>query len=388
MPSMRFSRKLLAIRPLRYTAMRILSAGALLLLFSQCRKPHLQPSNPEFDPTSITAATPVLEVLTGLGFGIPDHRIDEPGDAWADAGRQLIFEGKAFHPETGAAGEKLSVYFYCADCHNSAREEERLLSSSDPETKLLFLHKQNLPLVPGSPFAGIVNRETFFNGDYAEDSRVFGDVSAARGNLRKAVALCAKDGALGRVPDLWEIEAIVAYFQTIQWTMGDLALTGADLAELKRRALNPKEHPALIEEIRALYPIEAPATFGEVPEGEPKRAADARSPDPENGRLVFERSCLHCHDADGASEHFFGDRPATWRDLANRFSKPSGDSLYRRIRLGSEPGRNQPAYMPLFTRERLSDAQIEDLRAYLERRASEPKPDLPPGRESPENVGE
>ena len=38
-------------------------------------------------------------------------------------------------------------------------------------------------------------------------------------------------------------------------------------------------------------------------------------------------------------------------------------------RLGTHPEDEKKAYMPNYTRERLSDQQIEDLRSYIEERA-------------------
>ena len=90
-------------------------------------------------------------------------------------------------------------------------------------------------------------------------------------------------------------------------------------------------------------------------------------PDPELGQKVFTQSCLHCHDpAEGAAETYFRDESKSRSELARRFRTNSDSSAYHFIRQGTHPVDEQRLYMPNYTKERLSDFQIESLRAWLE----------------------
>ena len=341
------------------------------LCLCQCQRPQLSKPRPAIDPSQITEGMAVLDLLLLLGEEKPEHYLDQPSEKLIEVGKEIIFTGKTTHPETGQETVRISDYFYCTDCHTTSPETSNLSSVADPVARLDFLQEQEQPLVPGSTFAGMVNRETWYNGDYAKKYRFSPSVQAARNNLRKAIELCSRECSQGRDPESWETEAMLAYFWSLQWKVADLGFTGADLAELKRRALNQAEHAAITEDIRNRYAIAAPATFGEMPEDSKAGYPVEREVDVEKGRIVFQRSCLHCHGADGASEYFFGDKVATWEKLARRFQSPSKKSLYGLIRLGTKPEKDKRPYMPNFTKERLSDEQIEDLRAYIEKQTGE-----------------
>lgn len=341
----------------------------LILSLCQCQRPRLAAPRPALDPSSISEEMTVAELLTLLGANLPDHHADEPDPNLVEAGREIVRTGKTTHPETGQETIRISAYFYCTDCHNNTPESEKLTSPADAAARLAYLHANDLPLVPGSTFAGIVNRESWYNGDYAEKYGLSPEGPSARNDLREAIKLCSRECSSGRDPEEWEIDAMLAYFQSLQWRMPDLGMTGADIAELKRRALNQTEHSAMIEEIRGQIELVASASFGEAPENPEKGYEIEGEPDPENGKVVFERACLHCHGPDGASEHFFGNKPATWRKLADKFSAASGKSLYHLIRNGTKAGETKGPYMPNFTKERMSNQQIEDLRAYVEQMA-------------------
>jgi mono/diheme cytochrome c family protein len=344
--------------------------GFLACLFlCQCQKPALKTPPENFDPTTLTAKTPVWQFLIGLGHGKPPHYKDSIEEEWIEAGREIVSRGKSVHPVTGAEGTRISEYFYCIDCHNSTKEEGSLALVSDPEEKLNYAVSNGIPLAPGSTFAGIVNRESWYNGDYSQKYRFSLSVHAAQDSLEKAIELCCRECSQGRDPEPWEMEAMLAYFHSLQWTIGDLDLTGADLAELKRRALNPEEHAAIIAEIKEKYALAAPATFGEMPEDPETGYSIEGEPNAETGKLLFEKSCLHCHGAEGASEHYFGDKASTWEELAGKFRGISKKSIYGLLRLGTHPEDGKRPYMPNFTKERMSDRQIEDLRAFLEEKA-------------------
>lgn len=332
-----------------------------------CERPRLAPAESSFDPALVAPSTQVWELLEALGEPPPVHRLGSVTAKRIDAGRKLVDEGRAPHPVTGKPGAKLSSYFFCGECHPGGKTTRHPAQFSDPEARLAFAVEKDLPLLAASTFAGIVNRESYFGGDHAE--RYLPPIEAGAG-LAEAIRFCSVELARGREPEPWETEAILAYFWSLEWSLSDLGYTGADLAEMKRRSLNPSEHLALIAEIRERFPAAATATYGEVPANPADGYPVDRSPSPDNGRAIWERACLNCHDAEGASEHYFGDKASTWNSLRERFD--SGEpSAYHLIRVGTFPEKAKGSWMPNFPIEKLADAQIEDLRAYVESRAEE-----------------
>ena len=220
----------------------------------------------------------------------------------------------------------------------------------------------------------MVNRESWYNGDYAKKYRFSLSVRAARKSLREAIKLCSRECSQGRDPLPWEEKAMLAYFWTLEWKLSDLGYTSADIADLKRRALDEGSRADLINEIKSKYALSSPATFSEMPEDGKAGFPYEGELDLTSGQKIWEQSCLHCHGAEGASEHYFGDKQDTWETLARKFNNSSKKSVYGFIRLGTHPEEGKRPYMPNYTKERLSDKQIEELRAYIESKA-EGKPE-------------
>lgn len=335
------------------------------LLLCQCEKPQLASREPSLDVTKISEESSVSDLLHALGDPQPAHKLQQTSPEMVETGRQLVFTGKANNPGSGIPGERISHYFYCTDCHNTVREDPDLANLGDPAAKLAYAREHDIPLLQATTFAGIVNRESWYNGDYAKKYKLSLAVRAARSDLKKAIELCSRECSQGRDPEGWEMNAMLAYFWSLQWTIGDLGYTATDLSELKRRAINPDEHASLIGEIKSRYALASPATFGSIPEDPKAGYPTDREPDLEAGQAIFELSCLHCHGADGASEHYFGDKPDVWESLDRKFGTPSEKSVYGYLRLGTHPEKDKHPYMPNYTKERLSDTQIEDLRAYI-----------------------
>ncbi|MDF1823870.1 MAG: cytochrome c [Verrucomicrobiales bacterium] len=306
------------------------------VLFSSCEKPQLRQSAGSFDPTSITDETPLLTILKGLGEEVenlpPDSRTEEK----VESGYELASEG---HLES-TAETQLSSYFYCFDCHG--------LSPDSP--------------LPAATFSGLVNRTTFFNGASAVR---YGDSSNAHTDLNEAIQFCSSKIARGRALKQPEMDALLAYLWSLELKLGDLSYTGADLAELKRRSLNPAEHAEIVQELQERYLTVATVTKGSIPEDSATGYVLESSPDKTNGEKIWKETCLHCHDAEGASEHFFGDKISTWKNLAKRFSGEGEESLYHLLRSGTFDPDQPGSHMPMFSKERLSDTDIEDLRYFI-----------------------
>ena len=316
-------------------------------------------------PNQWKSDTPVAELLFFLGEKRPSHFLADSDPDRVQSGERLVRQGQLRDPNGGAT-PRISHYFQCADCHNTVREDANLARISDPTAKLNFAVANGIPLLQASTFAGIVNRESWYNDDYAKKYRFSLPVRAARSNLRKAIEHCCMQCSQGRKPEKWEVEALLAYFWSLQWKVSDLGITGEDLATWKRKAVSGKDRKALVSEIKGRYALKSPATFGKVPEDAGAGYSLVRDPDPEIGKQVFTASCLHCHDpAEGAADTYFRDNEKTRSLLSRKFKNNSKKSVYGMIRLGTHPDNEQRLYMPNFTKERLSDFQVESLKAYL-----------------------
>lgn len=315
-------------------------------------------------PDQWGAETPVAEVLGFLGEGEFPHSVPTSDEEIIREGATLVFEGRLTNGKRGTT-PLISHYFRCTDCHNTVREDP-LISLSDPEQRLAYALEKDLPLLPASSFAGIVNRETWFNGDYLDLIDPIPGGSSARSSLTEAIDFCARVFARGRSLEEWEAKAILSYFWTLQWKVKDLDLTGEELADWKRRSLISADRAALVSEIQSRFVFRSPATFGDLPTDPESGYSIDREPDPLVGRMVFQQGCLHCHDpAEGAADTYFRDSDKFHRELSLKFLQDSEDSVYGHIRRGTFQVGAEGLYMPRFSTERLSDFQIESLKTYL-----------------------
>ena len=85
------------------------------------------------------------------------------------------------------------------------------------------------------------------------------------------------------------------------------------------------------------------------------------------GKFLYEKSCLHCHKEGGVTKTVFGDgkgmKNTTW--LLGYLSKNNGGSIYYICRKGTAPKKGTMQYMPIYSSEKLSDSQLEDLAAFI-----------------------
>lgn len=343
-----------------------ISAAILLsILVVGCAQIQTADSQATPSPASINEETPVWDLLIRLGEGAPEHRITDRSPEWVNAGRELVFEGSSVNPDSGIAGTRLSSNFRCIDCHSTRPEQASILQVGNPETKLSYAIQHDLPLLPGSSFAGLVNHDSYYNGDYRKKYRFSPVFIAAQQHLKKAVEFCSRECSRGRDPEPWELKAMLAYLWSLEWRLGDVGYTGANLDDLKRRVSNSAEHSGVASEIKSRYSLTNPATFGEVPRDPKAGYPMVRPADMQSGREIWSRSCLHCHVVGGSALPFIEDDPNTWKSLDARFDV----QIYHFIREGTEHGKGKRPYMPNFTRERLSDEQIEHLKAYIRSRS-------------------
>lgn len=270
----------------------------------------------------------------------------------SEAGRQLFHEGFAQKPKGGKT-KKQSKHFVCTSCHNVAKEDPDL-SVSDPQARLVYSNDQGLPFLQGTTMYGAVNRTSYYNGDY---EKKYGDlVEPARYDIRNAIQLCAKECAQGRELKPWELESILAYFWTIDLKLEDIGINESGVDQMD------------IESIQAKYLQGSPATF--LPPPSDRKEGSGLVGRSDNGKMIYENSCLHCHYRGEYSFLHLDNSRLSFKHLKKNISKYSRHSLYQVTRWGVPVKSGKRSYMPQYTEERMSKQQLADLRAYIEQQAN------------------
>ena len=308
--------------------------------------------------------SPLQQVQRRLGEQLPEHYI-EPNIALAKQGEELVKYGRTIGPD-GKKTRYISKHYSCTSCHNLVQEDPDL-RISDPEARLDYAMKHQLPFLQGTTFKGIVNRESWYNDDYVKK---YGDekIERAHKNLREAIQLCAIECSQGRPMENWEIEAVLAYYWTLQYTLGDLGLEEKDLLKLNNTYLASEEKIKYQKWLRSFYNTKSPAHFYDAPIDKSK-GYEGLEGRPERGKALYEKSCLHCHQAKGVSHYILDNSKLSFKHLAKMIEKDSHFSLYQIIAYGTYAIPGHKPYMPHYPEERMSKQQVEDLRAYVEQMA-------------------
>ncbi|MEQ8907857.1 MAG: cytochrome c [Vicingaceae bacterium] len=309
---------------------------------------------------SLSADSTVSEALVFLGGTLPDHARPEADSATIRRGFELVHQGRTIGPD-GKRSKYISKYYFCTSCHNQVQEDP-VLFEMNPETRLEYAAKNDLKFLPASTFLGIANRESWYNDDYYKK---YGDlVKPANKSLAEATQLCAKVCSSGRYLEEWELEAILAYYWDIQLKLGDLGLTKQEWAQLNS-SQNKQDARALL---KSKYALRSPATFGDVPADKSK--GFSYSGDPKKGEKIYSLSCMACHQEGGVSDVSFDYSKLTFQKFLRNLDHTDAYNLYEICRYGTYADKGKPRYMPLYPKERMSDKQLEDLRAYIEQEAS------------------
>ncbi len=340
-----------------YAVLVILS---IILLGASAFRPTVSDSEYSLHPD-----TPVAEVLERLGDPPLPHKPNfKLRGVSVVRGYDIVHYGTTTGPD-GQRTTKQSPHFVCTSCHNMVREDPDL-SVADPEARLDYCAAQGIPFLPGTTMYGVVNRTSFYNGDY---EKKYGDlVYRARYDLREAIQLCAIACSQGRHLAPWELESVLAYFWTLQLKMGDLQLTPHEWQEVEGALAQGRPSGATIELIKSHYLQASPATF--VPPPDDRRQGYAVPPgNPQRGRLIYQQSCLHCHWDKRFSFFALDYDLRTFSFLSKHIARYTRYSIYQVIRWGTEPIPGKRAYMPNFTLEKMSHQQVEDLRAFIETQA-------------------
>jgi len=318
------------------------------------------PSMIETEEAPIVDGTSVAMVLEQMG---EDYLAKKPKDiknVSAQIGEDIIKRG--FSKRKGQKKSKRqSKHFVCTSCHNIEREDPDL-SVNDPQARLNYTNEKGLPFLQATTLYGAVNRDSFYNGDYEKKYNEL--VKPARNDIREAIQLCAVECAQGRKLHDWEVESILSYFWTIDLKMEDLNLSEKEI-EITNAAVGQSDSivNSAKKFIKDRYLTASAATFVLPPEDR-KKGYELKG-NPANGKLIYDNSCLHCHLNMKYSYFHLDNNSMSLNYLRNKAGKFSNHSIYQVIRYGTYPKHGKKSYMPQYTQEKLSDQQVEDLRAYL-----------------------
>jgi len=311
----------------------------------------------EFDSTSLETA------LLSLGDEKLLHSMPSFDEEKAKLGYELITSGRTLYK--GKKSKLISKHFVCTDCHNLTKEF-RNVGSESTDDRLSYAINNGLNFLPASTFWGIYNRTSFYNGDYVDK---YGEMALdSRDTLENAVQLCAKYCSSGRSLKEWELEAIMHYYKKNELQLSDLNLTKNSKSQLKNNEnLNLQEKIDLIKSLKGNYRQSYSATFlGAMPENLRKYGENGNV---ENGEAIYDRSCLHCHAYKRVTYLSLNKSRLTARMFWRNRKNYSDKSLYQIIRWGTHAKAARKQYMPRFTKEKMSDEQLNDLVAYIKQLA-------------------
>lgn len=306
---------------------------------------------------------PVQTMVENLGGPRLVHQIDKLDPEKAKLGEDLIYEGRTVYQ--GKKSKKISSYFACIDCHNVEREFSNL-SSDDSEERLDYAIENGLAYLPGSTFFGIYNRNSFYNDDYIKK---YGDlVLDARDSLANATQVCAKYCSSGRYLKEWELDAIMHYFKKNELRMKDLNLPENDLKNMRKyQQLDEDEKKRLLGVLQSSYIQGFSAKFMETMDRNVRKYGDGG--DAKRGEIIYQKACMSCHFNSRVTYlHLDKDKLSAKKFWKKR--KGYGDwSMYQIVRHGTSPKAARKQYMPLFTEEKMSDKQLNDLMAFIKQTA-------------------
>lgn len=278
-------------------------------------------------------------------------------------GENLVLNGFSENIK-GKTLPKQSKHFVCTSCHNIEKEDPDL-SVADPQARLIYTAKKGLPFLQGTTLYGAVNRTSFYNGDY---DKKYGDlVKPARNNIREAIQLCAVECAQGRKLKPWELESVLAYLWTLELRLSDLDLSEEELVNISDAINGKVDKAAAAQLVESKFLKASPATFVTPPED--RKAGYPKQGNPKNGALIYENSCLHCHGESRYSYYALDHSKFSVRHLEKHFDRYSRYSVYQVARYGTPPTYGKRAYMPQYTLEKMSNQQLEDLKAYIKERS-------------------
>lgn len=313
----------------------------------------------------IKAPAKVLDALHQLGDQMPLHYIpeNELDSSKIAQGKNLTTLGFTNPSDKSFKNGRQSKHFVCTDCHNFQREDPDL-GKSNPETRLNYVVENKLKFLPATTLYGTVNKSHWYNDDYLKK---YGDlVVPARDSLENAVQLCAVVCSQGRALTESEMESMMHYLNSIGYKMDELGLTEKELEiiikTMQKESSNSDKKEA-IRLIKSKYLAYSPATFME-PQNTESRGL-GRMGDASKGKQIYNLSCMTCHKEGGVTNYKLSNEQLTHKHLKYWAKTDKVFSVYNITRKGTYSKNGYKPYMPNYTKERLSDQQLEDLMAYI-----------------------
>ena len=302
----------------------------------------------------------VWSILIQLGKEAPLDYVEKPDPLLVQLGYELVHVGKAT-PPTGGLSSVISPYFVCTDCHNQVKEDPDP-AHPNPKDRLTFAKENELLFLQATTFWGMVNREKWYNDDYILK---YGDlVKPASESLYESSQLCAQECSSGRKLKQWEWESINHYYYSIQLKMADLRLSTEEEEFINIALQFNEDKEQAIELMRSKYMLWSPAQFGEDPDNYAK-GYEGLQGDSSNGELIYDLSCKTCHAYGGPSQLVLDDSKLTKKKFKKNIDKHNLFNLYKIVRHGTQAELGHQQYMPLYTLDRMSNQQLEDLRTFL-----------------------
>lgn len=311
----------------------------------------------QLTPTRWTKSTPLAKVLVLLGEPKPSHYLENWDTNKAKIGEELFFKGQSTS-SNGKKSHRISKHYVCSNCHNTTKETQ-ILTDITPKSRLQYASQTGIPFLQGSTMFGVVNRTQWYNGDY---KKKYGDlVIPAQDTLVNAIQLCARECSQGRLLEKWELEALLNYFWSLQITLGDL-----NFNEEEWFLIQEKSDSAIVL-IQSKYSLFSNATF--TPALSLEKRTYGENGLAENGKVIYNQSCLHCHHPKQRITNLkLEDNKLSHQLLKSMLKKTSEMSVYEIVRRGTNPIAGYKPYMPHCTQEKLSNQQIEDLVAYINKK--------------------
>lgn len=313
-----------------------------------------------FEVERIDPSEKVNDVLNKLGDEMPLHFIDskEIDETKVAMGYNIVTTGY-MHSKS----KKQSKHFVCTDCHNIEREDPDL-TSSDPVSRLSYITEKNINFLPGTTLFGQVNKKSWYNEDYLKK---YGDlVVPARDTLENAIQLCAVVCSQGRALEGDEMEAVIHYFNSIGYATSNLGLSDSEISTISKaieKTGSISDKKEAIRMIKSKYLNFSPATFME-PQSIESRGLGSKG-NVENGKEIYMLSCMTCHKEGGVTNYKLSNEQLTHRHLKFWSNTDKVFSVYNITRKGTYSLNGYKPYMPNYTKERMSDQQLEDLMAYI-----------------------
>lgn len=307
----------------------------------------------------------VWDIYTKLGK-IPMHQLDSKvKGVSAEKGRDIVFKGITTDPN-GKRIKKQSKFYTCIACHNTVKEFDDLNNIS-AESRLDYAIKNKIPYLQGSSFYGIVNRTSFYNDEYQKKYGGVPGIEESKTDIRAAIQVCATTCSQGRKLEDWELESVLAYFWTLELKVQDLKLTEDQKDKIKAALETRKSTDRAIDYLRDAFETTRPAHFTKpIEHAELTDALLKDSKRQKEGEAIYDLSCLHCHGKERFSFFNLDDSRITLKHMNRAIRKGKYHSVYKISRYGTGPKKGRKAYMPQYTLEKMSDAQLESLRIYIE----------------------